>query len=299
MTGAQGLVALGTALSGAAVALVWLPAAIARAPAQLVRTNVSGRPVPAVLGLPILAGGMVGLGVAYVLDRATALDVTTTRLALALALVALVAAASGYADDRRGDEPARGFGGHLKAAARGRITGGLVKILGVGAAGLGAGLLLGGGWFTLECAAVVSLTANVINLFDRAPGRAAKVAFLIAAPLVAAGASAWPPAASGVLGSLAACLGPDLREKAMLGDAGANSVGAVLGLGLAASLDRPGRLIALALLVAINLASERWSFSRGIERVGWLHALDLLGRSNRGRTSEPGLEREAHPGNDS
>lgn len=278
MSGDQTLGFLAGAAAGVLVARPWVTAAIARAPDYLVRTNVSGRRVAAVLGLPLALGGVVGLGGVYALDRATALDLTTVRTALALCLVIVVAAGAGYADDRRGDEPARGFAGHLAAGLRGHLTGGLVKIAGVGLAGVGAGFLLGGGWYVLEVAGLVGLGANLFNLLDRAPGRAGKVALVATSLLVLFGSAVWSVAVAGLAGALLMCLVADLGERGMLGDAGANPLGAALGLGLAVSLEREGRLIALALLVAINLASERWSFSRGIERVRWLRAIDRFGR---------------------
>ncbi len=64
----------------------------------------------------------------------------------------------------------------------------------------------------------------------------------------------------------------------MLGDAGANPLGAVLGVGLAASLDEPARLVAIVVLLALNLASEKWSFSKAIEASPPLRWLDGLGR---------------------
>ena len=274
----RALATAAAALAGFATARLWLGYAIAAAPERLVRTNVSGRRVPAVLGLPLVMGAFVGLGLAYLLERATALNVTSTRAALAFAIVVGVAALAGHADDRRGDEAARGFAGHLGAAARGKVTGGLLKIVGVGIAGLAGGMVLGGGWFALECAALVGLGANLLNLLDRAPGRADKAALVAGLPLAVFGDATWTAAAGGLFGALVACMGADLRERAMLGDGGANPIGAAVGLGVAVSLDRTGRLIALVLLIAANLASERWSFSRGIERSVWLRALDRLGR---------------------
>ena len=276
----QSLVVAGAAAAGFVTARLWLAGVLVSPPERLVRTNVSNRRVPAVLGLPLAMGALVGLGLTYLLERATRLEVTSTRAALAVAIVVGVSALAGYADDRRGDESARGFAGHLRAAARGRITGGLLKIVGVGLAGAGAGLVLGGGWFTLECVALVGLGANLVNLCDRAPGRAGKAALIVGLPLFLLGDAAWTVCCAGLLGALIGCIGADLRERAMLGDAGANPLGAALGLGAAVSLDRSGRLIALALLVVVNLVSERWSFSRGIERVAWLRALDRLGRKS-------------------
>lgn len=280
MTGGQALAVLVGALAGFVVAGIWIRPAIEKSPDGLLRTNVRGARVPAVLGLPLSIGAIAGAGVVYLIERTTSLTITSTSVVMAVIVVAGVSALAGYADDRRGDEPARGFGGHLKAGLSGKVTGGLVKIAGVGLAGLAAAALMGGGWFLVECTVLVGLTANLINLLDRAPGRAAKAGFLIALPLVVLGSTAWATAAAGLLGALAACTGPDLKEDGMLGDAGANPVGAVLGLGLALSLDRTGRLIALGLLLALNLASERLSFSRGIERVAWLRVVDRWGRRN-------------------
>jgi hypothetical protein len=130
----------------------------------------------------------------------------------------------------------------------------------------------------LATAVLVALGANTINLFDRAPGRAGKVVVLVATPLMALGDVHWGIATAGLLGALLACLPLDLEERAMLGDAGANPLGALLGLGLALSLDGPARWAAAVALVALNLASERWSFSAAIAKQPWLHRLDRLGR---------------------
>jgi hypothetical protein len=117
-----------------------------------------------------------------------------------------------------------------------------------------------------------------VNLLDRAPGRAGKASLALAVAPVLLAPADWTVASAGLLGSLVAVLAPDLKEKAMLGDAGANPLGAVLGLGLAVSIEEPARLATVAILLALNAASERWSFSRIIERTPPLAALDRLGR---------------------
>jgi hypothetical protein len=134
------------------------------------------------------------------------------------------------------------------------------------------------GWDAIEVGAVVALTANLVNLLDRAPGRAGKVVLAAAVAPALWGPADWTVAAAGLLGAAVAVLGPDLRERAMLGDAGANPLGAVVGLGLATSMQTPGRLVVIAVLLALNAVSERWSFSRAIERTPFLAALDRLGR---------------------
>jgi UDP-N-acetylmuramyl pentapeptide phosphotransferase/UDP-N-acetylglucosamine-1-phosphate transferase len=196
---------------------------------------------------------------------------------------------AGAFDDLRGDERPRGFKGHLRAAASLSLTGGLVKLAAGAAAGVVAGLLVADGAAIAEIAEVallVALMANLVNLTDRAPGRAGKVSVVAAVPLVVFGDPEWGIAAAGLLGALAGCLSLDLSERAMLGDAGANPLGAVLGLGLGLALETTGRLAAIALLLLLNIASERWSFSRAIERVGWLRTLDDIGRTDTARNAQ-------------
>lgn len=268
-------------LAGAVVGLgagrLWA-AYVLEAPApRLVRTNVTGIQVPAVLGLALAAAGLSGLGVVLVVDQA--IEIVSVRVALAVAALLVISGAAGLADDLRGDESDRGFAGHLGAALRGRVTGGLIKIAGVGAAGLLAGWLLADGLDIITCALLVALAANFVNLLDRAPGRALKFSLLLGVPLLVLGPGGWAAAAAGVAGAGAGLLPLDLGERGMLGDAGANAFGATLGLGLFAALPTGGRIAALLILAALTLASELWSFSAVIERVSWLRAADRWGRS--------------------
>jgi UDP-GlcNAc:undecaprenyl-phosphate/decaprenyl-phosphate GlcNAc-1-phosphate transferase len=92
------------------------------------------------------------------------------------------------------------------------------------------------------------------------------------------GEPVWSLAAASAFGGLAFLLGIDLDETAMLGDAGANPLGGVLGLGLGMSLEGVGLWAAVVVVIALNLASERWSFSKVIDRTPPLRALDRLGR---------------------
>ncbi|MDQ3986580.1 MAG: hypothetical protein M3280_08800 [Actinomycetota bacterium] len=266
------------AVIGFATALLWVAGLSGRADPRLVRTNVSGMTVPAVLGMPLVAGSLNGLFVVAVIDRFSAGAPSSVRSNLALATVVAACWVAGYVDDLRGEERTRGFLGHFRALASARLTGGLVKIALVGAAGVAAGLLLGDGRFVVECALLIGLTANLVNLLDRAPGRAGKLSLVGALVLVLVAPPAWTVGTAGLMGALVVCLPVDLKERAMLGDAGANPLGAILGLGLTMALSEPGRLIALVVLLALNLASERWSFSKVIESNRFLGRADRVGR---------------------
>jgi len=163
-------------------------------------------------------------------------------------------AAIGLADDVWSGEE-RGLRAHLAAGG----TTGVLKLVGIPLVALlrtrsVSGVLL------------VAGSANLLNQLDTKPGRALKAyigaAFAVDAPL-----------------GLAVLLLPyDLRERVMLGDAGSNALGALLGF---RSVDRFrgwGRWAAVAGVVALNTAGERRSLGELIERTPGLAELDRLGR---------------------
>jgi UDP-N-acetylmuramyl pentapeptide phosphotransferase/UDP-N-acetylglucosamine-1-phosphate transferase len=243
------------------------------------RTNVRGAEVPVAAGvlLPV------------VLVAAAALLVLGDRLGWVElhdgALRTAVAAATGFGllgllDDLAGDA-SKGFAGHLRALGRGRLTTGAVKLFGGGAVAV---LVASAGsderpGRLLADAALIALAANLANLLDRAPGRVAKVALLAAIPVaVVAGVDDRMVGPVVIAGATLALLWPDLREQLMLGDTGANVLGATLGLAVVLSTAATTRTVVLVVLLALNLASERVSFSRVIDRTPPLRVLDRLGR---------------------
>ena len=173
---------------------------------------------------------------------------------LSVAGIALI----GLADDLFSG-PERGFRQHLGS---GRTTGAL-KAVGIPVLALAATRSFSG-------AALVSLSANGLNLLDTRPGRALK-AFLAGAALLRGPTRAYVP--------VAVMLAPyDLREMTMLGDAGSNALGAVLGYGSVARLTARGRRFALAALVGLTILGETRSLGDLIERTPVLSSLDRLGR---------------------
>jgi len=138
----------------------------------------------------------------------------------------------------------------------------------VGLAGVvAASMLYGASARAAVSAFVVAGVANLLNLLDLRPGRALKVALLCALPV------SWV-----VLGTAFGLLPWDLRERVMLGDGGANSLGAALGVALATVLPLLALAAVAAVVVALTLASERVSFTRVIERTPPLRWADRLGR---------------------
>jgi hypothetical protein len=275
----QAMTALSAALLGYAVAAGLARLRLAAPPKKLMRTNYRGAEVPAVLGGPLVVGALTSLAALAIAGALGWDPARLGRVGFATGIVIAIMAIAGSWDDRRGDERPRGFAGHIGAARSARLTGGLVKLAAGGVAGGLVGLLVRDDLIdVISTALVVALAANLVNLFDRAPGRASKVALAGAVPLVAVAPAGWTLAAAGLIGALLGVLGPDLREQGMLGDAGANPLGAGLGLGLALSTSGLGLIVAAAVLLGLNLLSEFVSFSAVIERTRWLGSLDRLGR---------------------
>lgn len=238
------------------------------------RTNHRGEPITLLEGPAFVAG-----------TAAAAAVVPGLPAGVRAAAVLAVAGSGGLGayDDLYGATSSKGFRGHLSALAKGEVTSGAVKLLGIGVTGLAAAALT-----TRRPAdivvngALVAGAANLANLFDLRPGRAVKVGLLTAAPLLAAGLRRGDPVQATLaalpVGAAVALLPEDLGERAMLGDAGANALGALVGLAAAVTLGRPGRVAVLGTVVALTAASERISFTKVIAGNPVLDRIDMLGR---------------------
>lgn len=188
----------------------------------------------------------------------------------------------GLIDDVAGGGQEKGFTGHFHAMRRAELTSGAIKAIG----GLFIAFIAAGVWelrigLTLLDAVLIALSANLINLLDLRPGRAVKVYALAWIPVAGAStASAYLPISAVVTAAALAWLPADLSEKGMLGDAGSNTLGAVLGAGFALALAPLPKLIVLLFLVMLTVMSEKWSFSEAIDRIAPLRWLDGLGRTD-------------------
>jgi hypothetical protein len=218
---------------------------------------------------------LVGAGVDKLLDG-------SSKRSLPVVVASVGSAAVGAYDDLYGTTQAKGFRGHLRALRSGELTSGMIKILGVGVSGAAAAAIIQQvrpGCPKPVCrvldgvldTALIATTANLTNLLDLRPGRAAKAIILLGSGLVGYGAA---PAVGAAAGSLPT----DLAAQSMLGDCGANALGAAVGTAAAQALPRPFRLVACGAVLALNLASERVSFTEVIERTPLLRRLDQLGR---------------------
>jgi glycosyltransferase involved in cell wall biosynthesis len=170
----------------------------------------------------------------------------------------LPVAAIGLADDLWSG-PQRGFRAHLGSGA----TTGTLKLVGIPLYALARTRSLPG-------ALLVGLAANAVNQLDTRPGRALKAFGL--GSLLLGGAPRGALAAAVLLAPY------DLKEMSMLGDAGSNALGAVLGFSSVERLTVRGRWSAIGALALLTLVGERRSLGAAIEATPGLRDLDRLGR---------------------
>jgi hypothetical protein len=265
----------GLAPGTAAAAVAWVGNRLTvpdrSADSRWTRTNHAGATVTLAEG-PVAVGAVLA-GIAV--DRLVG---GSGRRAAAVAVGAAGSGLVGAFDDLYGAAQVKGFRGHLRALRAGTVTSGLIKILGVGASAAGAALIirrtrgLAGIADLVIDTALIAGVANLANLLDLRPGRAAKVIILLGLPLIGHGSGAAVGAAAGSLPS-------DLAARSMLGDCGANALGAAVGVVAADVLPRPARVLAVLGIVGLTLASERVSFTTVIDKTPWLRWLDQLGRA--------------------
>jgi UDP-N-acetylmuramyl pentapeptide phosphotransferase/UDP-N-acetylglucosamine-1-phosphate transferase len=265
-----------------AAAVLWVLSARAFRGPVFARENFRGRAVPTAVGVLV---ALVVLGtdavVALVVAAGAEPDGAAVEGLRLATFTALGFGLLGLLDDLGGSGPGGGFAGHLRSLAAGRLTTGAIKLFGGAAVAVVVVATREPGSLgrVLADAALVALAANLGNLFDRAPGRTIKLALVAFVVLVVA-VGARPELAGVALavGAGAGLLTADLGERLMLGDTGANVLGAVLGLGVVLTCSPGIRTAVLVVVALLNLASERVSFSRVIAAAPPLRAADRWGR---------------------
>jgi UDP-N-acetylmuramyl pentapeptide phosphotransferase/UDP-N-acetylglucosamine-1-phosphate transferase len=245
----------------------------------LTRENYRGAQLPFPGGVAIVAAAVVALVPLALLQQLTDGDVFRPEAGL-VATYALGVALLGLIDDLLAGRP-RGWRGHGKAVLGGGFSTGALKA--VGSLGLALYVLSGQGFddgrYLLSVALLV-LTTNLFNLLDLRPGRSAKGFVLLGAALTLGAWDARPLEALGLFAAPVVVAGFfDLRERAMLGDTGANLIGGLAGLWLVLTLGTLGEAIALAVVLALTVYGEFRSLSALIERTPLLRHLDSIGRN--------------------
>jgi UDP-N-acetylmuramyl pentapeptide phosphotransferase/UDP-N-acetylglucosamine-1-phosphate transferase len=238
--------------------------------------NHRGREIPVTLGIAFVLATLAGAA-------RSGFDGIPGSVIAAVLLVA----AAGFLDDWRGSEE-RGIRAHLGSLAQGRFTTGILKILAGFAGGLMAVLALGGSPARqLAGVFLIAAATNLGNVLDVAPARVVKF-FLPVQALVLW--RAWDhPSAVLVAASLGAALGvlvPDLRERAMLGDAGSNALGFLAGVGLYVVLPTWALAGALGFVLLLQVLAETITLSRVIGSIPPLRWYDRAGRPGGGRETK-------------
>ena len=236
------------------------------------KTNRRGTSLPVSLGWALALGvAATGYPVWVQVDELGLRDSQAGEL-LAAAIVFL----AGVVDDGFGGD-VRGLRGHLRALLDGRLTTGGIKLA---AAVLAAGITVVWTprehlWANVLALIAIAGSTNVWNGLDVAPGRATKGFLVVAVVLLLVDVRAF---LSICAGAAAAVLVPDLRERGMLGDSGANLLGFLAGAEIVRRLPEVWLIAAVAVVVALNVLAETVTFTRTIDAIPPLRWFDRLGR---------------------
>lgn len=215
-------------------------------------------------------------------------------------VLVLGVAALGLFDDAYGGA-SRGWRGHGAAVRHGEFPTGLLKAVGT----LGLAAYVGFAAFPdapqafvvrgeadlvgrsfdpdvlryLLIVAVLVLATNLFNIVDLRPGRAFKALVAVTAGCTVAVGTDLISAFGTYLGAILVVGVYDLRERGILGDTGANLLGAVAGLMLVTAITSTlGLAICVAVLLLVTAYGEFRSISAFVERTPGFRHLDSLGR---------------------
>jgi UDP-GlcNAc:undecaprenyl-phosphate/decaprenyl-phosphate GlcNAc-1-phosphate transferase len=251
-------------------ALGWFAAR--RAGSRWRKLNRREREMPATLGWAI---ALAVAGIALVVVRQVQVVGLRDSQAGELLAAAIVFLA-GVIDDGFGGT-VRGLRGHLRALLRGQLTTGGVKLA---AAVLAAAITVAWTprehlWANLLALVAIAGCTNVWNGLDVAPGRALKGFLVVAIVLLVVDVRAFLLVCTG---AAAAALVPDLRERGMLGDSGANLLGFLAGAEIVRRLPEVWLIPAVLVVIGLNVLAETVTFTRMIDAIAPLRWIDRLGR---------------------
>lgn len=186
----------------------------------------------------------------------------------------------GFIDDILGQRDTLGFKGHFGALFKRRLTTGGLKALGGGLIAFFLALFLSSTWYDILLnTLIIALFANMLNLLDLRPGRAVKgyLIFLLVIIILAKGQVDWVLIMP-ILGAILIYFPYDLKAKVMMGDAGSNVLGLVLGFLCVSYLPLVIRIGVLVFLILMHFYTEKYSLTKTIENNKYLRAFDNWGR---------------------
>jgi UDP-GlcNAc:undecaprenyl-phosphate GlcNAc-1-phosphate transferase len=242
--------------------------------------NYRGAPLACPLGIVIVAAVALALGA---LEAIHVLGIRDQPVVTVGATFVLGVAALGLFDDAYSG-PSRGWRGHGRAVLKGGLPTGALKA--VGTLGLAAYVASDAQssvdtdvlpW--LLTVAVLVLSTNLLNIVDLRPGRAVKAFVLVAIGTTIAAGTELVEVFGAYIGAILVVGVYDLRERGILGDTGANLIGAVAGLMLVSAITSTlGLAVCTAVLLGITAYGEFRSISAFMERTPGFRHLDSIGR---------------------
>lgn len=235
----------------------------------LLKENFAGEKIPSAAGLLFILFSVISWSGYSLLLKTHA----PQRL---IFLITIIGAIS-LLDDMVGTKENQGFSGHFRLLLKGRLTTGALKAI---VSFLAVVMIIEGRnnrtEFFLD-AGLILLMTNFINLLDLRPGRALKVFILLAVLITITVPPTFFYIGPALLLALP-YLPYELKQKVMLGDTGANFLGALLGYTMSRTLPAGDKLVIILVLFLLTILSERYSYSRIIEANPFLKWLDQLGR---------------------
>jgi UDP-GlcNAc:undecaprenyl-phosphate GlcNAc-1-phosphate transferase len=247
---------------------------------KLERPNFQGRKIPVGFGFILTIVTVLICLLSTVLALKSGDSDALSQAVLAFPVTVLIFGVIGLIDDIYGTREAGGFLGHIGLLRQGKLSTGFMKAVIGGIIALGTGTVMAGYDITgsLVNALLIALSANLLNLLDLRPGRAVSCFWVW---MIALAAFAKPSDATWF--AFAALFVPalwltvqDRSARIMLGDAGSNVLGAMLGMFTACSVGITGRIVIVVLLICIHLYTEKYSISKFIEKNRILRKVDRM-----------------------
>lgn len=250
---------------------------------NIMSLNFRKEMIPTALGIIFPFGYMISI-----LPYAVILEFGSLKYFIKLSYLLWSFSLLGLLDDLFGNGDSKGIKGHLRAFIKKKlVTTGLLKAI----FGLIISLIIvllmfqdPTVWdFTIAVdifvsSFIIALSANAMNSLDLKPGRAGKV-FLLLSLLSAVFTKSWQSShIISFIGMVLIYLPGDLRGNYMLGDTGANILGAFLGGYAVFFFSLEVKLIILITLIVFHYTIEVTSLSRLIETTPLLSHIDEWGR---------------------
>lgn len=243
---------------------------------NLFKKNYKGKYIPVMGGIILIIVSVFSWYLIYLLNY------LNTQIINANIFITVIIGLTGLLDDIMGNKESQGFKGHLKTLLKGRLTTGVIKII-ITFLVTVIILLKMGTYNIIEIVintAVILLMTNLLNLLDLRPGRSIKFFIFTSVCLISRKIYAAIYFFPYYL-ILLFYLPHEMKGRVMLGDSGANLLGAVLGFNIILLIDYFYiKVSILLLLIFFNLISEKYSFSTIIQKNPFLKWIDELGRKD-------------------